>query len=278
MSTARSSLQTAIISQQRITVVVGNANTDADSIASAIIYAYLKSCSLNTPLTNTSVNRHQPTYQYPLFHVPLVNQHRQSIRDRHDLSALLQHGNLQIDHLITLDDLEVEPPAGLNPNNTSKLRPQLTRLIVIGSAQSVSGLSPDFDASVVGYIGHRPSRDLGSSSKSADPHIVGSASSCTSIIVNHCRALWDNWSILASSSIIGSWDDDMLVRKTWDAQIAKLALAAILESTENLKDDRSTMEHDIDACRYLEAKILLREPSWERDRFYQEMTQGFQDG
>lgn len=277
MSNARSNLHSAIINQQRVTIVLTSDSADLDSIAAAILFAYIRSSATsNTPLTNASVNRHQPTYQYPPLYIPVINAASQEIRDRPDLISVLQHANLRPEHLISLDDLEVEPPAGLNPDNTSKLRPQLTQLILTSHTKLTGRLSPEHDSCVVGYISNNNGQTNAPKFNSSEPQIATKAGSSTSLVINHYRASWNELSMSGGSSAVGSAQDDAAVgfddtrmRQKWDAQVAKLALAGILMNTKNLTGQTRTTEQDLMACEYLDAKIALSDVAWDRNKFFE---------
>lgn len=68
--------------------------------------------------------------------------------------------------------------------------------------------------------------------------------------------------------------------ETWDAQVAKLALASVLIDTANLTAEGKVEAVDREAVEYLEAKILMsaREArTWERGRFYEEIERAKSD-
>lgn len=280
MSNARSTLHSAIINQQRVDIVLTKDPVDLDSIASAIVLAYIgSSAPPNTPLTNVSVNRHQPTYQYPPLYIPVINATSRDIKDRHEIFAVLRHASLNPEHLISLDDLEVDPPAGLNPDNTSKLQPQLTRLILMGHTKLTGRLSPEYDDCMVGYISNNKDQPDIPKLNSSEPQITMKTGSSTSLVVNHYHTSWNELSMGGSTSAVGSAQDDAAVgfddtrmRQTWDAQVAKLALAGILVSTKNMTDQDRTTEQDVKACEYLEAKIGLSDVSWDRNTFFESIT------
>lgn len=279
MSNARNTLQSAIINQQQVTIVLSSDSADLDSIASTIVLAYIRSSApSNTPLTNQSVNRHQPTYQYPPLYIPVINALLRDIRDRPDILVMLQHANLQLEHLITLDDLETEPPAGLNPDNTSRLQPRLTRLILMSRIKLVGRLSQEYTDCVVGYIINNDDTADVSKPTGSDPRIAIEAGGCSSLVINHYQNSWNELSTSGSTSAVGSAQDDAAIgfddtrmRQTWDAQVAKLALAGVLTNTKNLMDQGQTTKQDVMACEYLEAKISLSDVSWNRNTFFESL-------
>lgn len=277
---AKSTLQSAIISQQRVTIVLGNDAADLDSITSSTLFAYLKSSSSSeTPLTNTSVNRHLPTYQYPPLYIPVVNSTATRLRERQEITKVLGHENLKLEDLITLDDLETEPPAGLNPDNTSKLSPQYTRIILTGQSTLAGQLSPAFDACVVGHIDNTHDESIPSSPKINEPRISAKAACCTSLIVNRYQMLWNRLSWASNENQPPNSDgyappthDDSTMQTAWDRQIAELAAASILLATDNLEDREVTTEADITAFNYLEDKLLNLESIWNRNEFFKSIT------
>lgn len=102
--------------------------------------------------------------------------------------------------------------------------------------------------------------------------------SCTSLVVREVRGAWDGISAssLSPGAAHGPGDDgatdDAAVARTWDAQVAKLALGSILIDTRNLADASKTTETDRAAVRYLEAKIAVAPTEargWDRGEFYE---------
>lgn len=110
--------------------------------------------------------------------------------------------------------------------------------------------------------------------------VIEKCGSCTSLVVRELRGAWDGISASALSSGAGHGQgedgaiDDAAVTRTWDAQVAKLALGSILIDTRNLTDPSKTTETDKEAVRYLEAKIRVSPrdaKGWDRGRFYEEI-------
>lgn len=108
--------------------------------------------------------------------------------------------------------------------------------------------------------------------------VIEKCGSCTSLVVREVRGAWDGMSAssLTSGAGHGQGDDgatdDAAVTRTWDAQVAKLALGGILIDTRNLTDASKTMETDREAVRYLEAKIAVsptEATGWDRGKFYE---------
>ena len=119
-----------------------------------------------------------------------------------------------------------------------------------------------------------------------EPRILEKAGSCTSLVVRQFGSVWDTISSSSLSSGAGhaqSSDcttDDSAVSQGWDAQIAKFAMASILEDTANLTSESKTETVDRDMVAYLEAKIQLSSKDariWKRDQFYNEITTAKKD-
>lgn len=62
---------------------------------------------------------------------------------------------------------------------------------------------------------------------------------------------------------------DEAVRRTWSAQVARLALASVLVDTNGLRDAGKTTQVDRDAVEYLEAKVTAAPGGdvWDRQEF-----------
>lgn len=127
----------------------------------------------------------------------------------------------------------------------------------------------------------------------AEPRIIQTSGSCTSLIVNYLRPAWDALSDSASSAsnaVASGQDDaagdglvsgheDVGLRRLWDAQVAKMALASVLVDTGDLRDEGKTTEEDVRAVEYLEAKIALnaRDAWFDRHAFFGEMQKAKRD-
>jgi exopolyphosphatase len=85
---------------------------------------------------------------------------------------------------------------------------------------------------------------------------------------------------MVSTSHIGFGQEDVLIddfaySSTWDGQVAKLALGALLVDTINMKAEHKITDHDRKAVRYLEAKINISPKlgkDYDRDRFFNEIN------
>ena len=113
-----------------------------------------------------------------------------------------------------------------------------------------------------------------------EPRIIERSGSCTSLVVRTLRFGWD---IISSSSLSSGAGhaqgeaaiDDSAVTQTWNAQIAKLAIASVLTDTANLTAEGKVFPVDTEAVQYLEAKIQssTREArTWDRAKFYNEIN------
>lgn len=102
-------------------------------------------------------------------------------------------------------------------------------------------------------------------------------------MLRECRTAWDSLSIDTVTSSVPAQAqadafvglDDAGVRKGWDAQVARLAIASVLIDTAALNDRGKTEEVDIQAVEYLEARIqvgLKGGESWDQDGFYRALV------
>ena len=120
-----------------------------------------------------------------------------------------------------------------------------------------------------------------------EPRIVETAGSCTSLVVNEFRSTWQSLTTAASQSSVAQAQgdqavgaDDVAVRRTWDAQIAKLGIASILVDTQALRDENKTTEHDKYAVGFLEAVIQLAPRvgvTFDRESFFQAISAAKRD-
>ncbi len=113
-----------------------------------------------------------------------------------------------------------------------------------------------------------------------EPRIIEHSGSCTSLVVRTLQSTWDasSSSSLTSGAAHAQGEaaiDDSAVIQTWDAQVAKLALASILIDTANLTAEGKVFPADRDAVEYLEAKIqssVSEARTWDRAKFYAEIN------
>lgn len=235
--------------------------TDLDSITSSIIFAYLRSAA--------SASTGHPSVYVPLLNIPSAH-----LRIRPELTALLPHANIEASQLSTLDDLPQEE------NRAATLKPELTSWLLVDHNALPGKLGEVYSDRVVGCIDHHVEENKVLKEKNDEPRIITKAGSCTSLVVNHFHEAWDSLSDSSSSSItaqgqsdaaVGS--DDEAVRRTWDMQLAKFALASILIDTHNMTSQDKVTDHDRKAARYLEAKINLAPKGVQFDRqvFFDEL-------
>lgn len=236
--------------------VIGNESADLDSITSALVYGYIQS--------HTQANRNSNRYIIPVTNIP-----SSQLRLRPELAALLKHANLKPSDLVTLDDLG-------KPEN---FLPQASTEWTLVDHNILQGnLGRNYIDRVTGAIDHHV--DEGKVPKDAKPRIIEPTGSCCSHVSNYCQNAWSSISSsgLASEASHGQGDDvpdDAAYASTWDAQLAKLALASILIDTVNLKAKHKVTDHDHTAIKFLESKISASPrigPTYNRDAFFKEIN------
>lgn len=119
-----------------------------------------------------------------------------------------------------------------------------------------------YNTRIVGTVDHHTDEGIVPQDVTDEPRIIETAGSCSSLIVNHFQQQWDAWFLYVSFSGAANGQGDNLIEDgafatLWDAQVAQLALAAILADTTDLEDEHKTTQHDRDAVTYLEAKIKM---------------------
>ncbi|KAF2153454.1 DHH phosphoesterase [Myriangium duriaei CBS 260.36] len=250
-------LHSAGSSKSPVTFVVGNESADLDSICSAIVYSYIATISPQA--------RKPPT-----FHIPLLNLPKADIALRTELLTLLPKANITKDHLITLDDL------GDVDSLEKRFPPAETRWILVDHNALQGKLGQLYDKHVVGTIDHHEDEGRVPKDNEDEPRIITTCGSCSSLVINHFRHAWDSWFLYVSFSGAANGQGDNLIEDgafatLWDAQVAQLALAAILIDTADLKDKHKTTQYDREAVEYLESKIKLSPKlgkDYRRSEFY----------
>ncbi|KYK61345.1 hypothetical protein DCS_02487 [Drechmeria coniospora] len=238
LATARSTLQ-APASQRPspLTFVVGNESADVDSLCSAVVYAYVRSQA--PPRT---------------LHIPLCNLPRADLGLRTEMTAVLQCAGLGPDDLLTLSDLPSSfpsPSASAAPESY-ELKPADTRWVLVDHNDLTGSLERNgFAAEVVGCVDHHV--DENRVRADATPRVIEPCGSCMSLVVDQCRAVWDELTVRDPSA---------------DAHLAKLGLAAILLDTVNLSVKEKVKEKDVSAVGYLEARIQRQSRDFNTTAFF----------
>lgn len=248
---AKERLLTAPQSHSPLKFVVGNESADLDSITCALVYGYL------TSNTNNSC-------------IPVTNIPASDLSLRPELAALLRHADLEPTQLITLDDLP-DLDAGR------------TEWTLVDHNAMQGRLGSLYADKVTGCIDHHD--DEGKVPKDGKPRIVEKAGSCNSLVANYCRSVWDKLSDTSSAVCAAHGQDDSLMNdnaftSTWNAQVAKLALASILIDTINMTAQSKVTDHDNKAVLYLTARINSSPKigkSFNLDNFYEEINSAKSD-
>ncbi|MCJ1467501.1 Exopolyphosphatase [Pseudocyphellaria aurata] len=266
LSHAKKGLLTAIQQSHKVTIVVGNESADLDSLTSSLLYSYLR--SLNPP----------PKAFTPLY-IPLLNIPEADLRIRPEFAALFERANISASHLVTLDDLSPLERIG------DVLKPANTRWILVDHNKLQGALGSIYSSRVRGVIDHHEEENVITQDTNPEPRVVEKCGSCTSLVVRTFRTTWDAISTASLSSGAAhaqgdSLVDDSMVRKSWDAQIAKLALASVLIDTTNLTSEHKVEAADREAAQYLSAKIQSSPTYaqiWDQERFYEEINRAKQN-
>jgi exopolyphosphatase len=240
--------------------------TDLDSMTCSVLYAYIRSMA-------PSRNAFTPIY------VPITNIPSSGIQLRPEFLALFKHANIESRHLLTLDDL---PDLSVIK---SKLPPENTRWILVDHNALQGQLGKIYSGQIGGVIDHHDDEGKLPADTGDEPRIVDKSGSCTSLVANYCRPIWELLSDSGASSgaVHAQGDglsDDGTVAASWDAEVAQLGLASILVDTSNLQSKDKTTEHDRKAVEYLEAKIMTcprLAVSFDRNRFYEEIDSARKD-
>ena len=254
LSQAKRQLQQASKNESITSFVVGNESADLDSITSALVYSYIKSSHPEARRTNTVT-------------IPLVNIPARDLALRPELTTLLSHANLKPSDLITLDDLPSLP-------HSKTSWTLVDHNALTGSlASTYSGT-----ANITACIDHHDDESFVPAT--ATPRIITKSGSCCSLVTTHLHEPWVQLALFSSS--IGAANgqqsylviDDTHYTSTWDAQVALLALGAVLIDTQNLTSTHKVTKHDTQAVKLLEAFINMSprmSPKYDRDAFYAEI-------
>ena len=171
---------------------------------------------------------------------------------------------------MTLDHLVIEP------DNADKIR-----YILVDHNRLTGQLSDVAPDQVLGAIDHHEDEKFVPSDTKPEPRVIEKVGSCTSLVIRYCKQTWDAVSSasISTGAAHGQGEsaiNDSAFTTTWDAQIAKMALASVLIDTANLTAPGKVEKVDREAVDYLETRIMLspkEAKSWNRDQFYEELQE-----
>lgn len=197
---------------------------DLDTLCTSLLLAYLRTYT-NASSTTT-------------FYIPISNLPRADIPLRQELLPVLARANIKTTDLITLNDL---PPV----NDTSKrIPPDQTRWILVDHNALQGDLGKVYGSRLAGCIDHHDEENKVPKATGDEPRVIQPCGSCGSLVVDYCK---DAWAKLSAEST------DQQSR-TWDSEVASVALAPILIDTGNLKNDKTTTT-DVSSAEFVEKLI-----------------------
>ena len=211
----------------------------------------------------------------------MLNIPAKDISLRPEFLILLSQIDINPGALITLDDL----PQG--DALTEKLKPDNVRWILVDHNALQGRLGSIYADQVVGTIDHHDEENKVPQITGNEPRVIEKAGSCTSLVAKYCRLDWESVfsAAISTGAALGQDDSrglrtDQAFARTWDAQIAKVALASILVDTHNLQSEDKVTNHDTEAVAYLEAKIAASpriNQNFNRDMYFEELSKAKKD-
>lgn len=222
--------------------MIGNESADLDSLCCAVVLAYLRTYT-STSKSNT-------------FYVPLSNLPRADLTLRPELIPVLSHANLKPSDLITLSDLP------LDTERFSRLHPDKTRWLLVDHNALQGELGKVYGTRLVGCIDHHDEEGKVPRESRDEPRIVKKSGSCSSLVVETCKGAWDALSAKSTTN----------EEKTWDTELAYLALAPVLIDTTNLTIESKVTSADTEAVKYLESRISGFDSNFDTGKYFQELS------
>lgn len=189
-----------------------------------MLLAYLRTYT-NTSPSNT-------------LYIPISNLPRADIPLRQELLPVLARANIKSTDLITLNDL---PPIN---DKAKRIPPEQTRWILIDHNALQGDLGKVYGSRLVGCIDHHDEEDKVPKDTGDEPRLIQPCGSCGSLVVEYCK---DAWAKLSAESTDKQ-------SKTWDYEVASIALAPILIDTGNLGNDKTTTT-DVTSAEFAENLI-----------------------
>jgi exopolyphosphatase len=172
------------------------------------------------------------------------------------LIPVLSHANLKPSDLITLSDL---PSA---TERSSQLNPDKTRWLLVDHNALQGELGKIYGTRLVGCVDHHDEEGKVPKESDDEPRIVQKSGSCSSLVVESCKEAWDALSGKSTSK----------EEKTWDTELAYLALAPVLIDTTNLTIESKVTPADTDAVKYLESRISDLDPDFDAEKYFEELS------
>lgn len=268
MVTAKRSLQQAIKNQTPASFIIGNESADLDSITCALVYGYIQSSKVESKRTGK-------------LYIPITNLSASDLSLRPELTALLQHADINPSELITLDDLSLGEASVEGRENSPAFLPAEKTDWTLVDHNSLQGKLGDlYRHRIHAVIDHHEDENLIPHHPDISPRIITKSASCSSLVTNYLRETWQDLGSMVSSTIGSAQEDGRLVddfayASTWDAQVAKLALGPILIDSINMQATHKISEADTKAVRFLEAKIHISYKygkSYSRESFFAELN------
>lgn len=189
-----------------------------------MLLAYLRTYTA-TSLSNT-------------IYIPISNLPRGDLPLRQELLPVLARANIKTSDLITLSDL---PSIA---DKSKRIPPGQTRWILVDHNALQGELGSIYGSQVVGCIDHHDEEHKVPKETGDEPRVIQPCGSCSSLVIEYCKDAWTKLSAESKS------DES----KTWDCEVASLALGPVLIDTSNLTNTKTTPV-DIDAALYVEALI-----------------------
>lgn len=266
--TAKRSLQQAIKNQTPTSFIIGNESADLDSITCALVYGYIQSSKVESKRTGK-------------LYIPITNLSASDLSLRPELTALLQHADISPSELITLDDLSLGEASVEEGTSPAFLPAEKTDWTLVDHNSLQGKLGDLYRHRIHAVIDHHEDENLIPHHPNISPRIITKSASCSSLVTNYLRETWQDLGSMVSSTIGSAQEDGRLVddfayASTWDAQVAKLALGAILIDSINMQATHKISEADTKAVRFLEAKIHISYKygkSYSRDGFFAELNE-----
>lgn len=265
--TAKRSLQQAIKNQTPTSFIIGNESADLDSITCALVYGYIQSSKVESKRTGK-------------LYIPITNLSASDLSLRPELTALLQHADISPSELITLDDLSLGEASVEEGTSPAFLPAEKTDWTLVDHNSLQGKLGDLYRHRIHAVIDHHEDENLIPHHPDISPRIITKSASCSSLVTNYLRETWQDLGSMVSSTIGSAQEDGRLVddfayASTWDAQVAKLALGAILIDSINMQATHKISEADTKAVRFLEAKIHISYKygkSYSRESFFAELN------
>lgn len=144
-----------------------------------------------------------------------------------------------------------------------------TRWLLVDHNALTGSLAERFGTQTVGCVDHHEDENFITAETGDEPRVLQKSGSCMSLVMDYCKDVFDQLSKQDNEGGGGEGGGVDETSKDWESGLARVALAAILLDTNNLKSKAKTTDLDVKIAEYLEGKTK----DYKRKTYYTELSE-----